>query len=358
MRGCIVPGTSVYEASLILRRLSERWGAEYYPIEHRFATTQGSTAEVRWSGSIAWLHSSSQAVGNPELHKIRCYFDPTQHRLALVPIRPTTTTLNRLFEFASRLPATLKAAWDNVADNIVEYSGDDKSVRKLIDRSLVTWSNYLFEFSSASQAVREITEQFSYRGLTVPGACPQLSQFDIQLLTGTESSDAVVRVLSEALRQLDEPVAPADPRPLTGELEIPGRYRQKYQNTTSELIGDAETAYDVLEGIFKAQHIEIELPSRSRNPDDARLEFGIPYSLLFKQVQTHLPGETFTNFNQALDSLIDRGVIVPRYLPQNDEEAVWYRSFRVGEGQSRAAAHAVAPNLCTESACQALCVLG
>ena len=82
-------------------------------------------------------------------------------------------------------------------------------------------------------------------------------------------------------------------------------------------------------------------------PDDAayetRLEFGVSWQYLSDQISQQLKGSPDPcAVNRALDILIDSGVIVPRYLCQAiNGHDIWYRSFRVGEGQARTTAHVI-----------------
>lgn len=80
-----------------------------------------------------------------------------------------------------------------------------------------------------------------------------------------------------------------------------------------------------------------------RQPTDPnRLEFGLSFGSLRQTVEDKLGPISPLDFHKSLDSLIDAGVIVPRYLCQEvNGHSIWYRCFRVGEGQAAVRAHVV-----------------
>ena len=165
----------------------------------------------------------------------------------------------------------------------------------------------------------------------------------LQLLVGSDLATKLKPNLESYLNTGEAHVAVTIPQRTKTPVvrpQIPQKYEKKYNAALKHLVRNSTDTEEVLATIFKAQHVGIELPSREVDPAGDRLEFGVPLSYLRRAVERQLGEVSGPDLHRALDSLIDWGVIVPRYLSQDvDGNGVWYRSFRVGEGQAMVPAH-------------------
>ena len=218
-----------------------------------------------------------------------------------------------------------------------------RELLKLQKRALVAWANYLIELASLKSVIQGIRQGFLDNGVASPSAKYYLDTFDLQLLVG--------RVLAKELKWRIEGYLELDscgietPR-RTDEWKylppvVPKEHEGTYLAALSDLTEGAVGAEEVVAALFKAQHVGIELASREDNPlDPNRLEFGVSLEYIEDIVRQKIGSVNAIAFHKALDEQIDGGSVVPRYLWQivNDKE-VWYRSFRIGEGQAMVRAH-------------------
>src|SRR5207244_2228400 len=116
----------------------------------------------------------------------------------------------------------------------------------------------------------------------------------------------------------ESPVFSLPERPLPA--IIPDQQRDSYSRDLAELLAGCEETGEILEAAFKAQHVGIELPGRAIDPPLLqRLEFGVPINYLWGLVRERCRIATPCDFHFSFDTLIDKGIIVPRFLPTGCE---------------------------------------
>lgn len=319
----------------------------------------GRSDEPSWT----LLPSNSSPEPLSSVRKVRLYYDESAGCLALAPMAPTVGSLDDLQRDVGELPSSLSETWSQLRADALEaipQDSKDTATTRLIstlrDRSLVCWANYLLELHDLLGDLHAVRGGLSRLGFLSEDASFLLKQYDVALLVNNDRASELTSEISKFVNA--DPVTHSrSTRPKTGytlKPQLPDPHEISVGDTTetvvtyetarSELLMESNTPIEVLEALFKAQHVAIELPSRTNNtPDVRRLEFGVPFSYLREEINRHLGGSSEESVvNRSLDVLIDCGVIVPRYLYQTIEgRDIWYRSFRVGEGQARMTGHVV-----------------
>ena len=277
--------------------------------------------------------------------KIRCYYDRENQRLLVVPIAPRTGTLQELHEAVSAILGAPSECWAQVRSRIPADRASSNALKLVRQRSLVAWSNYLIELADLGASISDLREILASDGMVEDGAKFDLDNFDVQLLTGPCLSHQITTQLCayvnvDAFRRC---VPRSFQRLVKLRPDIPSEYEKSYQQALQDLLEGCEATRDILDSAFKAQHVGIELESRNASPPDPdRLEFGVPFSYLCQLIQDKPGRADIVEVHMALDTMIDWGVIVPRYLSQNvEDQQVWFRSFRIGERQAEVRAHVV-----------------
>ena len=326
----------------VLSKWAQRTNAGIYATPRPIALSGGGT-DVRSVWSI--LPFADEAERRPcPLRKVRCYYAHEEKRLAVVPICPRIATIEGLGDEAQALQNELSACWRTFMGRVqLADATERRELLKLQKRALVTWANYLIEVASLKSVIQGIRREFLENGLASASAKYYLDPFDLQLLVGRVLAKEVKGHIEEYL-ELDGCGIEAhsrsdewrDLRPV-----VPKEYEGSYLVALSDLTEGATHAEEVVAAVFKAQHVGIELASREGNPlDPNRLEFGVSLDYIEELVRQKVGSVDTVDLHKALDEQIDGGSVVPRYLWQTvHEKEVWYRSFRIGEGQSMVRAH-------------------
>jgi hypothetical protein len=335
------PEARTTEVTDALREASARAGCSVYPTVRRLATTNGVSELER-----AWTLLACPGRATPEtfgLRKVRSYFDHGRNRLLLVPINPQSGTLADLDLQASALPVSLRRCWEAFRRNVPDDAGSSLELRATREYSLVAWANYLLELADLATLIAFIREALAANNLIDHEARVTTSLFDLQLLVGTELADDIRGELDLFLGSAPNETVTQTVDELKQFIQpkLPPAYQESYDLGLRSLLEGSDSVSEVLEAIFKAQHIGIEIESRATNArDPARLDFGVSLGYLQREVESKIGAISAIEFHQAFDSLIDAGVIVPRYLRCDEPESdYWFRSFRVGEGQANIREH-------------------
>jgi len=282
---------------------------------------------------LAWtiLEADPQSPGH--IRKLRCYLDVGRWRLALVPIQTRVGTVQDFEAAVERSPKALVECW-----NAIEFGiGDTESPLAHTNRSRseVAWASYLLDLDALGAVLSRLRLHLVEDHIVPNANSFYFDLFDIQLLTGVGVGDTIKARLEAFVNSIKFASRPTIPASESWKLApvIPDKYRDDYETTLAELLHGVVDITEALEAVFKAQHVAVELQSRMDEPGNPqRLEFGVPFSYLLATVKKALVNVDLTSFHKALDTLIDSGVIVPRFLPQDvNGVEVWCRTFRVGE---------------------------
>jgi hypothetical protein len=334
----LVPHASPEIIASDLKAWSQKNGYAFYETPRQLLDPDGQV--VTHSAWTILLSSPSNSKFH-RIHKIRCYMDPVSARLSFVPIATRAATLDEFEASVRRLPSSLVECW-----NLVTFgTGDSESNLALTNRgrSAVAWAGYLLDLDGLGSVLSRVRLTLLERKLLAAPQSFYFDIFDIQLLTGIGSGEQIKNRLETFVNSVRFSAEPSssDAKGWQVRPVIPAEYETAYDQAVTDLLEGVVDVTEALEAIFKAQHVAIELESRANDPrNPRRLEFGVPLSYLVERVEAALgPGEEL-ELHRALDSLIDSGVIVPRYLPQSiDGVEVWCRTFRVGEALSMVRGH-------------------
>lgn len=322
-----------------LGELAKFKGFEAYPTPRRLAL---------WDGEIDKRHAWTVLFPGHRnacfLRKIRIYFDRTHHRLLLVPISPPVGTIDEIRQQASRLPEELVHLCDSVLARLDDRTDASDGFERVRQRTIVSWIAFVLELADLSGELFVVLDALVTDGILSSREPPTVGEFDLQLLIGRTSAPQIKRDLDRYLLKRPHSIVMEGQKndgPHSSPV-IPPSYRESYEKALSELLDDSCSPFEILEAAFKAQHVGIEIPSRGESPTNAdRLEFGVPLEYLWQLAEKNHSAFAPAELHAALDALIDRGVIVPRFLSQEiNGRIVWFRSFRVGERQAEIVAHA------------------
>ncbi|MBI5774854.1 MAG: hypothetical protein HZA89_14060 [Verrucomicrobia bacterium] len=274
----------------------------------------------------------------PEFRAIRVFRAVAGDRLTFVAIRHCALDARSSDEFMQCLPSTLQNLWQ-LPHAHRKFQSEHTELAAGRNRSM--WANYLKKvlmLSECQEIIRTTIEGiFGSRRFFLP------SVFDIQLLLGKEfarpASEAISNFFGEpsANRQLNSKipnVMPCSER-LFDEI-YPKKYEMQYRVRFGQLVSKARNPREVLQAIFHAQHLEIDIPSRTLEDSvHKRLEFGIRFPQLEKIVREQFPLTPQSEILTELARLIDDGVVVPRHANfSRDDVPIWTRVYRVGEGMT------------------------
>ena len=293
---------------------------------------------------FAWtllLGASSSGARSGHIGKIRCYMDQTQSRLHLVPIHTGVGTLSEFQALADGLPEPLLQCWQEIPGASPQQNGDlAQTSRK---RSIIAWASFLLELEGLHSVLGHLRVALLDRDFVSRGGSFYFDAYDLQLLTGAGTVESIKARLEAFVNSTKfvPPRARAASKVRVLHPVIPQSYAKAYQTVLTDLLDGTVCVVEVLKAIFKAQRLEIELKTRESEPQNPRrLEFGVPFSYLAGEVEKALGLGDERELHEALDALIDSGVIVPRYLSQEiDGEEVWFRSFRAGEALANVRSH-------------------
>lgn len=339
-------GVAVEKLKDCFEVLAQRQGFGFFATPRHWVTGENSVeASHVWTITVPSKDPGRDAIS---LRKIRCYFDSERRGLVVVPISPRANTHTKLGEEVRRIP-TIRPSWELAAEALRSNTSNDRlkgndDFQRECERSGVIFANFLLELVDLGPAIVVIRDCLSRAGLLADsGQGLQLDPFDLQMLVGRELAFSVTKqlgsfVASEELavewdiKFHDFPLKP----------QIRPSYKKAYDAAKRALLEGCETIAEGVEAEFRAQHMAIEVPGRKPISNDKdRLEFGIPFSGLLDAARTvavlqSLPFDP-QEVHRAQDAFVDAGTIVPRFLcTRFNEEDIWWRSFRVGEGQGPA----------------------
>ena len=293
---------------------------------------------------FAWtllFGATSSGARSGHIRKIRCYMDQTQSRLLLVPIQTGVGTLSEFQTQADGLPDLLLQCWQEIPRTSPQQDSDlAQTSRK---RSIIAWASFLLELEGLHSVLGRLRVALLDRDLVSRRGGFYFDAYDLQLLTGVGSVESIKARLESFVNstKFGQPRATVARKLRSLHPVIPEIYTQTYQAVLTDMLEGAACVAEVLKAIFKAQHLEVELKTRESEPQNPRrLEFGVPFSYLADEVEKALGSGDERELHEALDALIDSGIIVPRYLSQEiDGEEVWFRSFRAGEALANVRSH-------------------
>lgn len=331
------PRTAPESIARSLKLVAEHNGCAFYDTPRQLADADEQL--VTHSAWTILLPVDSSSSGR--IRKVRCYMNATQSRLALVPIETRAGPLEEFENSVRTLPPTLVDCWKSVTFAV----GESESSLALTNRSrsAVAWAGYLLDLDALGSTLCRLRLRLLGDELLLAPHTFNFDVFDIQLLTGIGSGEPIKTRLESfvnSVRFTAEPSADKSTAWQVGAV-IPPEYCAGYEAALGDLLIGVVDPTEALEAIFKAQHVAVELKSRASEPrNPRRLEFGVPLSYLIEKVESVLGVGEDLELHRAIDSLIDSGVIVPRYLPQQlDGKEVWCRTFRVGEALSIVRGH-------------------
>lgn len=312
-----------------LQDWANRNGCQVYATPRRVTGADGNV--ITHSAWTILQSTAPRSLGH--IRKIRCYLDVTRWRLALVPIETRIGSVEEFELAVTALSSPLVQCWEAIEFSVGETESSLAMTNR--NRSEVAWASYLLDLDALGSVLCRVRLNLIEDQIVASRNTLYFDVFDIQLLTGVGVGDSIKMRLESYVNSMkfaSQSQASAGEDWQVGPV-IPSKYRGEYDSTLAELLDGVVDIMEALEGIFKAQHLAVELQSRTNDPcDPQRLEFGVPLSYLLDQVEKALGPVDMTEFHKALDSLIDGGVIVPRFLPQRlGDKEVWCRTFRVGE---------------------------
>lgn len=325
-------GTSAALVKNALEGVARETESDLYETPRRLTLATGDV-EVH----VAWTLLSGLRT-DPDQHsrlrKVRCYLDTRRPRIALVPIAPVDGSLQELESRAFGLPKHLASCWSLVRSAVKLEEGGSQELQLLRGRTLVAWANYLLELVDLGNLVERVRQAMLTHDLLAEPRRLYVERFDLQLLLGTQLPHRVEDQIDAYVNSISFGKSDAImERPAVVSPVLPREYQQTYEQALADLTQGCADPAEVLSAIFRAQHVGIELLSRdSARPNPTRLEFGVPFRYLGEKAREVLGEADRVELNRAIDILIDLGVAVPRYLFQKHEN-VWFRSFRVGEGE-------------------------
>jgi hypothetical protein len=322
-----------------LKGWAEQNGCGFYETPRQLA--DAGEQRVTHSAWTILLPRESESSSGGRIRKIRCYMNAPQSRLALVPIETRAGTLQEFEDSVRTLPTPLVDCWKSVNFSINEAESALSLTNR--NRSALAWAAYLLDLDALGSTLCRLRLRLLEDALLAAPHTFYLDIFDIQLLTGVGSGEGIKTRVESFVNSVRFGADPAGEKatPWNVTAVIPEEYRIGYETALADLLEGVADPAEAMEAVFKAQHIGIELQSRANEPrNPRRLEFGVPLGYLGDTVESALGAGQDLDFHRALDSLIDSGVIVPRYLPQQlDGREVWCRTFRVGEALSIVRGH-------------------
>ena len=320
------------QISIALGELGARFGCQVYETPRRLITREGHE-EIHH----AWTYLAPVTEtehDRAQFRKLRCYLDLPRRRVAMTAISPRTGTVAELASSAAALPKPLGGIWAHVSQ-VARADPNDLDDRRR-RRSLVALANWLLELDELRATIDDVA---LHLGMSLGGVSPLfVSQFDLGLLMGPEWSAEFQPEVNSWLRQA--PIAhqlefhvgaSIGPRP---DSTIPREFRRSHDDDLTTFLADPRSHQEVLNAELKALQVGVELPSRELwRTDPYRLDFGVHLRYLEHLVEQQIPF-SYGLLHRALDSLIDSGAAVPRYLPDRiGQEEVWFRAFRAGEAE-------------------------
>ncbi|MEX0813157.1 MAG: hypothetical protein WD048_13140 [Chitinophagales bacterium] len=280
--------------------------------------------------SYTLLFKEDDSCGNKSiLTKFRFFINEEKNRLSIVPIALRNLSESDVNNMASD-NAYLNSLWEKLYGAFMKNES-----KKSSSRSLVVFINYFYSLSFFQEHRCLLENYFDLTNLHV-------DKFDLQLIVGLElSSDFrknVTKIISS--RKLFNLTIKGNGQNNLKSNIIPKEYEDDYNKYLDEQLEKSFSVYDIVSTIFYCQHAKLEIPTRKDENynQESRLKFGVTFKSIEEIVRNRTKENVEVNeLHRVLDSLIDSGNVVPKYMNiSNSESKVWGRGFRVGECSSKA----------------------
>ncbi len=336
-------GTSAEDIGEAIAKCSERIGLAHYPIDMR-AGGAGDLPAMRRNWSVlAPISREPQESG--VIRKVRCYFDPSQGRACLVPIAPRSGSVAEFLGDTKTLP------FGEVQVKQRRRRQQPLDLDLLAEQSTVLRANYLLELLDLRPLLDVLVEEMRVRHLTTGRA--RLEAQDLRYLFDRDSVERTVVAIEAWLERpvqsaLDSSTAtldstkrtrlysPAAVPPADQELD------EAFVSSAMDLVSRMSSYNEAFSAVFEAHR------ATSTDPVFApRLRFssGITMGTLLALTQ-RMADPDLMLAHKALDSLIDSGVAIPRYVCDGEGPTrSWRRAFRPGEANAHIRADVVAQAL-------------
>lgn len=303
------PLASAHDVGEAIQRCAGRAGLVCYGLRRRPVAERG--------GTPVWRSWTVLAPGTAsELRKLRFFFDPAESRLAIVAIAPTSGTERGIAAMAASTPlrALVRARPDGASE-----------LGLLREQASVAWHNYLVEFVDLRPLVDEFLSELDRSGL-LAGA-PRVNADDIAcLIPRLDALEAASRIDAWLLHRAT--ALPADVlwQPAkAAAIEASPRFRWRARAAAER----ASSYPEAFSAVLRAHRLSQEASSA----DEPRLRFdsGLTLGQLGSLTERWSPTDS-QRAHRALDSLIDSGVAIPRYVyAETADGRTWLRAFRHGE---------------------------
>ncbi len=291
----------------------------------------------------SWTIVPGKSRPHSEFSKLRLYLSADSKLLNVVSICPMQLEADKFDALESYFSEPLSNLWHLALE--AAWNVEGQFARTSREQSLATWANFLHEAETLYETRTTLQSEFAACGINTSWLGPQ--EDDIQLLIGP----ALASTVSNRLRcVLENGLGREGKKDLLDHLpsyalteRVPTHYEEGYKNLRSELLQSAQDVSDVVEAVFYAQHRAIDLASRDeRENSQERLDFGVSFGELKRIVASIIPDAGDYDIHWSIDSLIDRGAIVPKHIELSESgRRIWARGFRVGEGSVPTLLHTV-----------------
>lgn len=281
-----------------------------------------------------YLYKTLPADVWPEFAKLR--FFKKGNRLSIVSMSPYVISDDYLNKVDTKFDRYLDRVWRYIKacseKTNVGFVDEEYLYQK--KKSLIVMVNYLLSFTQFLSIKDSLVQALLGENLSLL----RVEEPDLIYLLGETVGKQVAVMLNEILVYHSNDGVVTYPVGHIDGAVIPQNYADGYRfwMNIDNLDKRAITLSQMVSNQFSAMHWYVELPSRSFDKKFNRLRFGESYYSLYKRYQGYFkPGtETIRLVNQAIDSRIDRGSIVPNYVRhETDTSAYWSRVFRSGENE-------------------------
>lgn len=229
--------------------------------------------------------------------------------------------------------------WNEICESIYEIK-DNLEYIIHCKRSLAICANYLFSFIS----FLKIKKIFRDNNEDIKFLCPdyEMKLFDITMLVGDVLAPKMQNVFMELLdkgENIDMPSIGISP---IEKYEIlPEELAEDFSYHLSEDLNHCKSISELISIYFSNQFHWIDARTKSIfSGTNERFNFGIGFeSLIYKALlwNSTIGQESIKKLvHKAIDSRIDEGSVVPRYvMDENSNEHIWLRLFRCGENDDK-----------------------
>jgi hypothetical protein len=281
--------------------------------------------------SFTILLNGGESSDKNDFAKFRIYLNADLTQLSIVPISLAIISNDDINNLANIINPAFVDIWGKVYQT-VNKTEKSEYLGKL---SLVIFANYLNSFGLLLNCMSQFGKYFNPNEMFCDA-------FDLQILLGTTIANSIAFELNNLINRNFEDKPIQQIPSFIGTIKnavLPSDYETKYNDFLENRVDTLKSLneeFEIINMIFVAQHYKIEIPSRKDNQFDYpdRLRFGVSLQYIIAKVKEIKPDYSIIKIHSALDKLIDCGTIVPKYrnVSTQENQVVWRRVFRVGEG--------------------------